>query len=187
LEDDMGGPLFDRVGWRCELTLLGRHVLEQARLLSAGADDLAESARLMSAGVAGKVPIGLGSGPGAMLMTPLLLHMATQQPRLCLDITRGTTEALIEALRDRRLEAVVIESRSVPPSIDLRSETLCEMKAAFMCRPGHPLLKRRGSITIDEVRMYPVACTPLSDEVAAVLVDRYGPRAHPDRLVTLRV
>ena len=36
------------------------------------------------------------------------------------------------------------------------------------------------------LRNYPVASTPLSDEVARVLVERYGPQAHPDHLVNLR-
>ena len=31
-----------------------------------------------------------------------------------------------------------------------------------------------------------MASTPLSDEVARVLVERYGPEAHPEVLVTLR-
>lgn len=32
----------------------------------------------------------------------------------------------------------------------------------------------------------PLASTPLSDEVARILMERYGPRAHPALCVTLR-
>lgn len=32
---------------------------------------------------------------------------------------------------------------------------------------------------------YPVASTPLSDEVARVLIARYGPQANPDDMITL--
>ena len=32
----------------------------------------------------------------------------------------------------------------------------------------------------------PIASTPLSDEVGRLLVERYGPRAHPSQCVTLR-
>lgn len=33
---------------------------------------------------------------------------------------------------------------------------------------------------------YPVASTPLSDEVARILTERFGPHANPDDMVTLR-
>jgi hypothetical protein len=36
------------------------------------------------------------------------------------------------------------------------------------------------------LRNYPIASTPLSDEVARILMERFGPQAHPDSLVTLR-
>jgi hypothetical protein len=41
-------------------------------------------------------------------------------------------------------------------------------------------------VNFDQLRPYPIAATPLSDEVARVLVERYGPDAHPARCVTLR-
>jgi hypothetical protein len=55
-----------------------------------------------------------------------------------------------------------------------------------MVRRGHPLSRRRGGLSFDDVLRYPIASTPLSDEVARVLVERYGPRAHPSECVTLR-
>ena len=33
---------------------------------------------------------------------------------------------------------------------------------------------------------FPIASTPLSDEVSRALVERYGPQAHPSACVTLR-
>jgi hypothetical protein len=60
------------------------------------------------------------------------------------------------------------------------------MRGSFLCRRDHPLARRRGGVTFQQVRHYPIASTPLSDEVARVLVERYGPDAHPARCVTLR-
>jgi DNA-binding transcriptional LysR family regulator len=71
------------------------------------------------------------------------------------------------------------------PSSDLEVESLCELPGAFMCRKGHPLSKAR-QVTLAKLKDYPVASTPLSDEVARILVDRYGPDAHPDVLVNVR-
>lgn len=186
LEDELGQRLFDRIGRVSELTPFGRQALERARELVLAADDLRDSARLAGEGEEGVLRIGMGSGPGAMLMTPLLLKMARERPRVQVAITRANTELLVQALRDRTLDALVVDARSLRPAPDLQAQFVHEMTGALMVRRGHPLAKKRQPTSFDEVLRFPVAATPLSDEVARMLVDRYGPRAHPDACVTLR-
>ncbi|MDP4299700.1 LysR family transcriptional regulator [Leptothrix discophora] len=186
LEDELGQPLFDRVGRRNELTPFGREVLARARQLVFEAEELAASGRQMREGQAGRLRLGLGSGPGALLMTPLLLHMATQHPKVQVEIARGQTGLLVEQLRGRQLDALVVDARSVEPATDLRVDALAELRGTFLCRPGHPLTRRRKAIAFDDLRAWPIASTPLSDEVGRILIERYGPAAHPSASVTLR-
>ncbi len=186
LEDELGHPLFDRVGRRAVLTPFGAEVLQRARHLVFEADELSASGRETLAGRAGTVRIGMGSGPGAMLMTPLLKTMATQHPTIHIEIARGHTDLLTRALRERELDALVIDARSLSPAADLRVAMLIEMRGAFMCRSGHPLTRWRGALRFDALRQFPIASTPLSDEVARTLVERYGPAAHPSECVSLR-
>lgn len=101
LEDEMGQVLFDRIGRRSELTPFGREVLQRAKQIVFEVDELAASGRRMSEGRAGSLRVGMGSGPGAMLMTPLLLEMATRHPAVHLTISRGNTERLVQGLRER--------------------------------------------------------------------------------------
>lgn len=185
LEDELGQPLFDRVGRHSELTPFGRDALERARELVFAADDLRGSGRLAGDAQEGVVRIGMGSGPGAMLMTPLLLQVARERPRLRVEVARAGTDLLVRALRERTLDALVVDVRSLRPAPDLDTQLLCEMRGAFMVRRGHPLLRRRGGTGLDDLLRYPIASVPLSDEVARVLVERYGPRAHPSVCVTL--
>ena len=186
LETELGQPLFDRIGRHSELTPFGRDAVERARELVLAADDLRDSGRLAGDGQEGMLRIGMGSGPGAMLMTPLLLKMARERPRLRVEVARASTELLVQALRARALDALVVDARSLRPAPDLNAQFMHDMRGAFMVRRGHPLAKRRRGISFDEVLRYPVASTPLSDEVARILVERYGPRAHPGECVTLR-
>jgi DNA-binding transcriptional LysR family regulator len=186
LEDEMGQALFDRIGRRTEITPFGREVLQRARQIVFEADELAASGQRMREGSSGSLRVGMGSGPGAMLMTPLLVEMAQKHPRMHVTVRRGGTEPLVQALRERQLDALVIDSRSLSPSPDLRVEALSEMRGVFMCRKGHPLAKGPGPLRFAAVRQYPIASTPLSDEVARGLVERYGPGAHPSECVTLR-
>lgn len=185
LEEELGQPLFDRVGRKNELTAFGQHVLWQAREVLEAANNLKQSGQQLLVGQMGHVRLGLGSGPGAIWMTPLLMCMANEYPQAHIDIARGATSLLVQQLRERLLDALILDIRSLSPASDLRVEPLCEMPGAFMCRPGHPLAQRK-SVSIEQVRAYPVASTPLSDEVARVLIERYGAQAHPEQLVNLR-
>ena len=185
LEDELGQPLFDRVGRKNELTAFGKHILLQAKDLLAAAENLKHSSQELLSGQTGQVKLGLGSGPGALWMTPLLTHMATEFPQARLDIARGATPLLVQQLRERTLDALILDIRSLSPSNDLQVEPLCELPGAFMCRKGHPLAKLK-SVRLEQVCAYPVASTPLSDEVARVLIERYGPNAHPEQMVKLR-
>lgn len=185
LEDELGQALFDRVGRKNELTTFGAHIVQRARVLVDEANELRQTSQQLQKGEIGQFRVGMGSGPGAMLMTPLLMLMATEHPQAHIDISRGSTTLLVQALRDRLLDALILDIRSLQPSADLKVEALQEMAGAFMCRPGHPLAKKR-SVPFAMLSDYPVASTPLSDEVARILMERFGPSAHPDQLVNLR-
>jgi DNA-binding transcriptional LysR family regulator len=186
LEDELGMPLFDRIGRRSELTPFGRDVVVRARQLVSEAGELRASGRQMREGQGGAIRIGMGSGPGAMLMTPLLMHMATHQPKVRVVVARGGTELLVQALRARTLDALVLDARSLAPGADLEVSMLREMRGVFMCRRGHPLARQRGGVSFEAVQRYPIASTPLSDEVARSLIESYGPEAHPAQCVTLQ-
>lgn len=186
LEDELGAALFDRIGRRIEPTPFGRETLERAQRLLADADELHGSGRRVREALTGVLRLGMGSGPGALLMTPLLMHVATERPGLRVEIARGATELLVQALRERRLDALVVDARSLRPAPDLRAEFVHEMRGCFLARRGHPLARRRKPVAFDELLRYPIASTPLSDEVARLLVERYGTQAHPDSCVTLR-
>jgi DNA-binding transcriptional LysR family regulator len=186
LEDELGQPLFDRVGRRSALTPFGVEAVQRARQLVLDADELASSGVQMRAGRSGSVRIGLGSGPAAILTTPLLKVMATSYPSIHIEVARGPTDVLTRRLRERELDAMCVDVRALSPGPDLRVAHVVEMRGAFMVRAGHPLTKDNHTPRFEALRQFPIAATPLSDEVARTLVERYGPAAHPSECVTLR-
>ena len=186
LEEELGAPLFDRVGRRIALTPFGQEVLERARRLVSEADALRTAHHALSAGLMGQLRVGLSSAPGALLSTPLMLHMARHHPRLRVQIARGQTDLLVEQLRQQKLDAVIVDARSLRPATDLQLFEVFELPAGFLVRPGHPLAQAEQAVTLADLRAYPIASTPLSDEVARLLIGRYGPEANPDHMVTLQ-
>ena len=187
LEDELGGPLVDRIGKRNELTPLGRSVLARAQRIVHEAAELKQGATVMQQGNLGNLRLGLGSGPGAVLMTPWLVHMARHYPGVKVSVIRGPTELQLQQLRERVLDALVVDVRRVTPASDLIIGPLYDMTAGQLVRSGHPLLARYpDGVPFEAVLEYPVASIPLSAEVARMLVARYGPQANPNDLVSLQ-
>jgi DNA-binding transcriptional LysR family regulator len=185
LEEELGAALFDRIGRRAELTPMGREILDRARLLVLDAQDLQERARATAKGRTGRLRVGMGSGPAALLAMPLLLQVAATRPQWRVEVARGATELLAQRLRARTLDALVVDLRSLPVADDLHVELARELRGAFMVRPGHPLARRRV-LHFEDVRAYPLAGIPLSTEVASALVALYGSAAHPDQALSVR-
>lgn len=187
LEEELGGPLVDRIGKRNELTPLGRSVLARARRIVHEAAELRQGAAVMQQGEIGHLRLGLGSGPGALLMTPWLVYMARHYPGVKVSIVRGPTELQLQQLRERGLDALVVDVRRVVPTADLVIGPQYDMTAGMLVRRGHPLLARHPQgVPFQAVLDFPVASIPLSSEVARLLVARYGPQANPDDLVSLQ-
>ena len=187
LEEDLGGPLVDRVGKKNELTPLGQLVLKRAQRIVHEAKELQQGAALLQQGGLGSLRVGLGSGPGVMLMTPWLRYMAEHHPTVQVAVSRGATELQLMQLRERQFDALVVDLRRVDAAPDLNVEFMAEMRAGFVCRQGHPLLnKKRKRVPFDALLAYPMASTPLSQEVARILVDHFGPRANPAQMTTLQ-
>ena len=183
LESDLGGKLLDRIGKRNELTPLGQQVVERSRGIVRDAAELKRSAELLKGG-AGLIRVGLGSGPGALLMQPLMRLSAEQFPRLRVSITRGPTELQLVQLRARQLDALVVDARRVQPASDLKIEALGELRAGFVCRADHPLAGQRR-VSMAQMLAYPVAGIPLSAEVSRTLLEQYGPGAHPEQITAI--
>ena len=187
LEEELGGPLLDRIGKRNELTPLGQSVLERARGIVKEAAELKRGAALLQQGGLGSLRLGLGSGPGALLMTPWLVYLATHHPGVKVSVPRGPTEVQLRQLRDRSLDALVVDIRRIVPAADLSIGPTFDMPAGMVCRAGHPLLAQYpNGVPFEALLSYPVASIPLSEEIARILVARYGPRADPAEKTTLQ-
>ncbi|MBL8343355.1 MAG: LysR family transcriptional regulator [Rubrivivax sp.] len=185
LEGQLGMPLVDRVGRRAELTPMGHEVTGRARQLIFEAAQLEEHTRGVARGRQGTLRVGLGSGPAVMLMTPLLLEAAQHRPQWRVEVARGATELLVQRLRARGLDAVVVDLRSLEPAPDLTVSSVHQMRGAFLVRPRHPLA-RRPALAFADLAAFPMASIPLSAEVARLLVERYGPLAHPQQALNIR-
>ena len=82
------------------------------------------------------------------------------------------------------VESVGVDLRSLNLDSELNIESSYEFQGEFLCRKGHPLLKLKR-INFDQLLEFPIASTPLSDELTRILVARFGNQAHPSEMIGL--
>lgn len=158
--------------------------MSRARHIVRDAAELRHSDKLLQGEGSVSISVGLGSGPAALLMVPLLCSAARQQG-MQVSVTQGPVELQVLQLRSRQLDAMVVDMRRVIPAADLNIESQGELRAGFVAR-AHPPLAGKKMVKMPDLLRYPIASTPLSDEVARMMVDRYGLQANPAEMVKLR-
>lgn len=186
LEDDLGARLIDRTGKRSELTPLGQAVAVRARRMVLEAAELRRSAELLKQGDLGAIRIGLGSGPGVMLMVPFPGRMARHHPGVQVSVSPGGTELQLMQLPPAHAGRAGHRRASyrASPRPDHRESG---RTARRFCLPQwSSLLQVGGPVSFDDLLRFPLASTPMSVEVAHMLVNLFGPRADPQQTVSLR-
>ncbi|MBL8436550.1 MAG: LysR family transcriptional regulator [Zoogloea sp.] len=184
LEQELDVKLVDRDGKRNTLTAYGALVAERAARILLEARELKRGVELLKEGQLGALNVGFGPTPAAVLMQPFLTHMASHYPRMQLKIARGSVELLVQSLRNESVDVIAVDRRALLTADDLAIGPVATLRGGFLCRSGHPLTQL-AQIDLAALRQFPVASTPLSDELARLLVEQLGPDAHPARLVTL--
>src|SRR4051794_14590822 len=137
LEQELGVRLFDRTQRRVSLTTAGGAMLEEARRVLRAADVAMQAAR--SAGDTATMPLRIGYVPDALpsVVPRALRRLVASAPRVQVELETGAALRLIEDLRSRRLDAVVV---SLPaPANGLRVMRLGDEHAVAVLPVVHPL------------------------------------------------
>ena len=112
---------------------------------------LCEQRKSLSSGLIGSLRIGLGSAPGVLLSVPLMQYMAQHHPQLKVQISRGHAGLLVNEIRDQRLDAAIVNLRSIPTSSDLNIDYRFDLRVGFLARSDHPLVLLGRPLTLEEV------------------------------------
>jgi DNA-binding transcriptional LysR family regulator len=141
LERELGAPLFVRTTRRVDLTDAGRALLPQARRTLAAAD----AARGAVAGVqgllTGSVAIGTGKALGIDLV-PVVSRFSELYPGIALNLHQAGSIALIEAVRDGRLDFAPLGLPQRAPD-GVTTTILRTEPVLFACHADHRLAGRK--------------------------------------------
>jgi DNA-binding transcriptional LysR family regulator len=122
LEAELGVRLFDRTHRSVSLTDAGSALLVEARRVLHQADRAQLAARNARDTVGARLRIGYVADALPPSVPRALQHLASSAPRVEMSLETGPTLALIQAVRDERLDAVVVALPA--PMKGLRATTL---------------------------------------------------------------
>jgi DNA-binding transcriptional LysR family regulator/DNA-binding SARP family transcriptional activator len=160
LEARLGGKLFERTSRQVRLTYAGEKLLPLASQVLADAQRCVAVTRDALLGVDGRIRLGVCRAACA-LGEPVMLAMARQYPGIELERSMGFLPALIDALRDGRLDAIIADCAPEVPA--LAYQRLSDQPAVVAMDPDHRLAGR-AMVRIEE----------LADELVVVVPDDIG-------------
>lgn len=154
LEEELGTPLFDRIGKRVILTEAGRQFMTYARQTVTSATSGLQILRDLAGLQTGELVIGVTYGLRALL-TPTLITFATSYPGISIQVLFGTSDELMEKLHLAQLDFVLTfqEKELREPFL---SQKLFESRMAIVVSATSPLHERK-SITLPEISSLPLA------------------------------
>ncbi len=108
LEEELGQPLFDRVGRRVRLTEAGELLLPRARQLLRELDEIRASIANLDAAVSGHLPMATSHHIGLHRLPPVLGRFVRTFPAVELDIRFMDSESACRRVADWRLDLAVV-------------------------------------------------------------------------------
>ncbi len=137
LEDELGAPLFDRLGRSVKLTPYGKALVPHAEAVVRQIEEARQAIEALRSPTAGSIRVGVLPTILPYAMVAPFAAFQEQNPAVRLEIVENTTERLIEALRLGALDLAILALPLKHPEI-VFSELLREPLLAAL-PPGHPL------------------------------------------------
>ena len=169
LEASLGLRLFDRGRHGATPTPLGGQILTRAASLIRSAELLSDEISLLRGVEVGDLNVGAGVYPAFLSLGRALARLTARHPRLHVSVRVEDWRGIALEVLEARLDLAIVEIGDYAKHPDLDVEPLPEHQGVFICRAGHPLLKRREP-TLAEVFGYPLAGTRLAPRVGTFLL-----------------
>ncbi|MEV5979475.1 LysR family transcriptional regulator [Streptomyces sp. NPDC052114] len=169
LEKELGARLFERTSRRVRLTAAGEAFLPAARQSLEAAERARAEVAAATGEIRGKLVVGSIPTVAAVDLPAVLRDYRLRYPRVRISLRAGSSERLIEQVRDGGLDAAFL---GVPPGFrpqGVHDHQLAHGRHVAVVAPGHPLAGR------DEVDLH-----DLADEVFVDFADGSAARAQSD-------
>src|SRR5579859_468498 len=117
LEDELGVTLLERTNKRVDMTPVGRQILTHAQKALAEAGQMEAVARAARDPLVGPLKLGVIPTLAPYLMPLILKPLKQGYPELTIELWEDQTRALVEGLRNHRLDAALLATETDAPEI----------------------------------------------------------------------
>lgn len=148
LEGSVGRALFTRSGRGLVATPHGQAMVDHARRLLNDVDGLATALEAVDGGAGGRLRLGVIPYVSSDWLREVASRLLDEHPPMSLQISEAATDALLEALRHRQLDAVVGRITPANAGDDLAWRPVFEQTLRVVVRAQHPLLRRGSRVTL---------------------------------------
>jgi len=141
LENELGMPLFDRIGKRIALTEAGKILLEQSEMIFDRIDYIKGAITDLKKMEGGRLDIGILPGDGDLLFDTLLINFHRTYPKLSIQVTETVDvyEQVVDGTRDL---GVTIVPTNPDPRISIIP--LFHEEFALAIHSDHPFAKSKA-------------------------------------------
>lgn len=117
LEDELGVMLLERTNKRVDMTPVGQQILAHAQRALAEAGQMEAVARAARDPLVGPLKLGVIPTLAPYLMPLILKPLRQGYPELTIELWEDQTRALVEGLRNHRLDAALLATETDAPEI----------------------------------------------------------------------
>ena len=161
IEQRYGFMIFSRVGHGIHPTAAGAQVLSQAEPLLQALQIFGSNLKLLAAGKAGALRMGLPPLLASQLLPSLASDFFTPAIQAELRVSVRPGPVLLDELKNDSIELFFFSESQIEHGPEIAIEPVGTMQPICVVRRGHPLLSRREAsrhdLTIDDLSEYPWA------------------------------
>ncbi len=150
IEEELGEPVFLRLGRKVRLTAAGQVLLELGRRVLTDVQETTASIRDQQQTPAGTLHLGGGMTVCLHVFPALLKEFRRRQPRIDVKLTTGATSQLLERIRSGALDIGLL---TLPvEGTDLAQVPVMREELLLVLHPSHKLARKRHVTAADLAR-----------------------------------
>ncbi|MBI1928417.1 LysR family transcriptional regulator [Candidatus Poribacteria bacterium] len=153
LEEELGVPLFDRLGKKTHLTAAGMILEKHASRILGQVRALYQSMKELKGLESGSIAVGASTTPGIYILPPILGEYKRRYPQVELKYQIADTQQIEQMVLLNQLDFGVVGGHLIEG--ELRIEPYLTDELILVVGADHPFAKQQGDITLEALQGLP--------------------------------